>query len=514
MKTKFVTLAIILFSFILHSQNNDNEEIIIDFQTMNTTSNNSKLLNPIDYGKFYSFQIDNVNKFLYQVTIVGNSISLDTPVPTELQRLFRLSGEELEQTTEQEAADDAAQEAADATSSMKANLSVFSKTLETSINKNNKKAFKMQQDINDLAKRGRSTKSKEQEAEALKEFTMQQLDLKSEVDDLLKKMDDFSDELSNLLDEIYTLKVVRVKLINLATRNVSYLQMQKDLEDDSSLKPKNPNFDFNNLASSLKQLKAEMEELKPKLGAEQVIQLDNTYKKNNEAYAALDKSKALIAFSQVDYLYGELKNKNNFIAKAPPIQANGDLVNFEVTITPTRTHELGSYKNPITYSFDVPVKGGLKVDFSVGPTFAFGDGALDEKYFFESTDTENMGILKERDNNNILNPGVAAMMHYYRRSGKNMSWGGLFGVGAGFQSIDDVNLSFYGGISFVLGKEQKIMLNTGVVFMNVDRLKKGQFEVDNTYDTTEVSLSDVTEKVFKGSFFISISYNLANRVEN
>ena len=219
-------------------------------------------------------------------------------------------------------------------------------------------------------------------------------------------------------------------------------------------------------------------------------------------------------YSDVKYLYEELQNENNFKAIAPPVQADGDFVSYEVKITPARTNTLGAFKSPRSWKFDVPVEGGLKVDFSVGPVFALGDGALDEKYYFEQTADANMGILKERDNNNVLNPGVAAMMHFYKRSGKKMSWGGLFGVGAGFQTIDDVNLSFYGGVSFVLGKEQKIMLNTGLVFMNVERLKDDEFETDITYDTSMVSLNDVTEKVFKGSFFISISYNLASRTSN
>ncbi|WP_159300715.1 hypothetical protein, partial [Klebsiella pneumoniae] len=86
------------------------------------------------------------------------------------------------------------------------------------------------------------------------------------------------------------------------------------------------------------------------------------------------------------------------------------------------------------FSFDIPVKQGLKVDFSVGPAFSFGKGARDEKFFLEESGKDGMSILRERENNNPLNPGVGSFMHIYGRKGKGVAWGGLFGVGAGFQS--------------------------------------------------------------------------------
>ena len=121
--------------------------------------------------------------------------------------------------------------------------------------------------------------------------------------------------------------------------------------------------------------------------------------------------------------------------------------------------------------------------------------------------------LKRRDNHNIISPGLAAMMHFYPRSGKNIAWGGLFGVGAGFQSTEDINFSLYTGVSLVMGKRQKIMLSAGFSFLRVERLKDKQFEIDKEYPISKIDLANSTEKVFKSSGFLSISYNITNRIE-
>lgn len=487
------------------------EEITINYQEMRLTSKKSKVLEPINYGDFYTFHIDDINMFLYQVTIKGESIKLDTSVPTELQTLFRLSKQELKDKVSEEPAENEVNEIETNTKELKNTLESIKSNLDFNISNKEK-------DLNVIKDNLSNTKSNQKdyylilkEQEIILEIIKNENELKEQIGDLISDMDSFLNDLNKLLIDVSYINVQKIQLIILATRDVSYKQMLADIVNDDSLKPKDPLSNFKKLGQRIDALKIKLNDLKPDLDQPNVIKLEKEYKKIYDAYLGLKQDDILTSYSQVLYLYNELQNKSNFTAKAPPVQANGDFVNYEVTITPAKTHELGAYKNEMTFEFDVPVKGGLKVDFSVGPIFAFGDGALDEKFYFEKTDIENTGVLKKRDNNNLLNPGIAAMMHYYKRSGKNYSWGGLFGVGAGFQTIEDINLSFYGGLSYVMGKEQKIMLNTGVAFINVDRLKNGEFNIDTTYDTNTVSINDLTEKVFKSSFFISLSYSLASR---
>src|SRR5690606_23829583 len=62
-------------------------------------------------------------------------------------------------------------------------------------------------------------------------------------------------------------------------------------------------------------------------------------------------------YGETEFLHLGLSNKRNFTAIAPPVQGDGDFVNYNVTITPSRTNNLGPYLNPQTFDFDIPVKG-------------------------------------------------------------------------------------------------------------------------------------------------------------
>ena len=466
MKKILISLCVIIF---MGKITNAQEEIIIDWQKLNIITKNKKLLEPVDFGQFHSFKIENINTFLYKVVIDGKNVELQTPVPSELQTLFRLSKEELNATVETPEVD--------------------------------------------------NTLSGLTEAKNLDMYTSQP--------SFKNAIDKYKKDLEELKDILYQLKLKRIDLVLLAQSNISYSEMvtlvdevNKKYTIPSSLATIKKTYD--DTENDKKDVEGEfvsaMQNLASQTGDEtQVLNsislMSTNMKLITESSSSTDNTALLTLYGEVEFLERELKNKNNFTVIAPPVQADSDFLNFKVTATPEQTNTLAAHKSVTDFSFDVPVKGGLKVDFSVGPAFAFGSGAKDEKFFLEESTTDGMSILRERDNNNVVNPGVGAFMHIYRRAGKNVSWGGLFGVGAGFQSIDDANLSFYTGLSVIMGKKQKVMLNAGLSFLNVERLKESEFVIGNEYTTDGFDLGDVTEKVFKSSFFLSITYNLTNRNE-
>jgi hypothetical protein len=191
---------------------------------------------------------------------------------------------------------------------------------------------------------------------------------------------------------------------------------------------------------------------------------------------------------------------------------DGDLVSYEITITPTTTRAYAPYRNPMKFTFDVPAHGGTKVDFSVGPAVSFGKNAKDEKYYLEETSNPDEVKLKSRPNNNAITPSLAAFMHVYPRSAKWAAVGGLFGIGVGFQSTSEVNASLFVGITAVLGKQQKVMVGLGFSFLRVQRIKNDQYVAGHLCGFQK-NLNDVTEPVYKTSGFLSISYNLSSRKE-
>ena len=254
------------------------------------------------------------------------------------------------------------------------------------------------------------------------------------------------------------------------------------------------------------------------VGSTEVNNVDEASKKIKASYDKIDdeisSDKFLTLYSQVIYLSDQLKIEKNFTIISPPIQMVDDLINFKISANPVSTNSLAPHNSKTEFSFDVPSSSGIEVDFSVGPTLSLGKGAKDELYYLEQSTTLGKSYLRQRNNNNDGLPGLAAMMHIYDRVASETAIGLLFGVGAGFQGINDVGLSFYLGGSVILGKKQKVMLNTGVSFLRVNRLKEGEFKVGNEYTTQDFDINNVVEKVYRPSLFISLSYSLTKRVTN
>lgn len=497
MKRILLAIATLLISINAQSQNQDEKtEIVIDFQELDESIKEGTILKPVRFGSFHTFRMEGINKFLYEVTLEGKKIELETPIPSELQTLFRLNRQELTETANSENLD----EAVDNVENAEKRLNTFIELKTTNY------LLELTQNMSLIT----TTMTAEEKFVVDEKI--------NSIQDKVKVLEKFKNDIESYLlkikgmgNELLKLKLIRIELVILAQKDISAKEM-KNLVNKID-KPDKVKLLHSELATTFKTLKKDYEEILKNANDTEKEAIKGLFQKLENSYSTLDEAAALSLYSEVNFLYSELKNENNFRVVSPPTQADGDIVNYEVTITPTETNALGPNRNPMTFDFDVPVKGGLKVDFSVGPILSFGKGAKDEKYFLEDSETEGMSILRNRDNNNAINPGIGALMHFYKRSGTNTSFGGLFGVGAGFQSADDVNLSFYTGVSLVMGKRQKIMLNTGISFLNVERLKEDEFSANTEYTTADFDINNVTEKVFKPSFFLSLTYNLTNRVE-
>jgi len=496
---KKIALMIVALGFAVNTQAQSRDkktEIVINFQELDESIKEETILNPVRFGSFHTFRIEDINKFLYEVTLEGKKIELETPIPSELQTLFRLNREELAETANSEEVEEAVTDAVNAekrlntfielkTSSFFSELNLKSNLLTSEMNEEQKLLINVQ-------------------IESIQDKVMDLEKFKADVEKYLLQIKEMGHELLKL-------KLIRIELVVLAQKDISAKEMKKLVSEID--KPNRLKLVQNELSKTFKKLKKKYQEILQNANETEKDAINQLFKKLEDSFSTLDEASALSLYSEVNFLYSELQNENNFRVVSPPTQADADIVNYEVTITPSQTNALGPNRNPMTFDFDVPVKGGLKVDFSVGPVLSFGKNAKDEKYFMETSDTPEMSTLRQRDNNNTINPGIGALMHFYNRSGSNTSFGGLFGIGAGFQSVEDVNLSFYTGVSLVMGKRQKIMFNTGISFLSVERLKGNEFEVGTEYETSGFDLNDVTEKVFKPSFFLSLTYNLTNRVE-
>ena len=463
MKIKLLTFSLTLFfTQFLFSQE-------LDWQSGTFTEKKTKQ-GGAEYGTMTSFKIKNINKFLYSVTISGSSIELNTPIPTELQTLFRLPSSALAATANNQTVDGAAQ----ATDNQTKKLNDF--TVRTI------GAFLDDEDNPELQ-------------QALIEL--------QQVSDI------YLSNVRVVATNINSLKQARVRFVNCAQMDVSYDKMQAEITNITY--PADFISTHQTMLANYNTVELAYQNVRNLTNDDEIITaIDKSNSRITTALKAIENEHPETLYSDIAFLRSELSNQRNFEAIAPPVQADADLINYEIKIIPSQTNTLGAHKSNIAFDFDVPVKGGWKADFSVGPTFSFGDKAKDEKYYLEeSTTTPGNMILRQRDNNNAISPGLAAMMHFYPRKAGNVALGGMFGVGAGFQGIEDADLSFYAGASLILGKREKIIINAGISYLNVDRIKNDEFKTGTEYLPANIDLNNVTEKVLDGSFFLSISYAIS-----
>jgi hypothetical protein len=212
-------------------------------------------------------------------------------------------------------------------------------------------------------------------------------------------------------------------------------------------------------------------------------------------YEALEKQYKKTLFS-IDDLFDKAINFKSYVVKSESLKLAGDTDEVEFTT------KIGDSSGPPDVLL---VQGGWKVDFSVGPVVNF---VSNEAYFFDATNN----TLQRRNKSQFcsaITPTVASMMHVYRRTSKDVAWGGMFGVNAGFKELTDLNLGFVAGVSTILRSSPIVVISTGLSYQKVNRLKEGEYKVGNAYK--DVKIEAVTEQLWKPSWFVAVSLNLAKR---
>lgn len=479
MKTKFMLMTgFMLMNLLAYSQ------IKYDF---NRPSNLEKI-EPVKLNNFITFKVENINTFRYRVLIQGKNIDYVTQVPSELQTIFRLPKQELDQDSDNTKTAVAEAKAAGDLMSVEAK----------------KAADNLEKNPAGLA------------GTAL-----------DNLGDYKKLLDDLSSvcaEYVKSFEEVAKLKFHRIKLINLSkSRWKSHNELVNEMPRDfSESAMKKAYVDFVSLYVKVEVLyEKAKEEVKKKPYKADELAIKEAASAIDDGYHNIEEVAILSLIDDIITLQTELRKSEYFTVNSPPIQMDGDFVEFDVNITPAKVNNLLPYEPATGFKVQVPTVGGWRADFSVGPAISLGRGARHDKFFLDSSvdpDTDidpttfgETGILKKASPPDAIRPGTAAMIHAYRRTGKEASIGLMFGVGVGFESFDDVDLSLYVGPTVVVGKREKFMISSGFSFHRVDRLRGG-LEVGTTYNLTDIDLDNITQKLIRPSCFISLSYALGTRV--
>jgi hypothetical protein len=192
-----------------------------------------------------------------------------------------------------------------------------------------------------------------------------------------------------------------------------------------------------------------------------------------------------------------LEIASNKFAKSYPHEAKGEKMHFKIILSPLDSLEKYGIREKIT-PVDVKVYGGLRVKASVGLNFG-QFFSRPEQYFVRDATIQS----SDKD---AFSPILTSFVHFFAPRGKAVSVAGSFGVGfpiGGGESLQAV--SFFLGPSLVFGKDQKIVLNAGLMGGKVDRLSQG-YKVGDEYfsDSNEAP----TSSVYELGYYLGVSFNL------
>jgi hypothetical protein len=212
-------------------------------------------------------------------------------------------------------------------------------------------------------------------------------------------------------------------------------------------------------------------------------------------------------YHELDKIYGDALYDINqqarkgidpaeYVVKSNPLKLKGaggdaDEIAYDITIG-----------DAPTYTDTFAVEGGVKLDYSIGAVLNF---TADSSFSLNSD-----GKLQARKAA-FINPTVSPMLHVHRRQSGNFAWAGTFGINAGFEKLTDIKLGFLLGISAIWGRSQKVILTSGISFVQVDRLK-AQYNLTTSYkDAKDFKIDDVTERVLRPSVFLGVSIGISKR---
>lgn len=144
---------------------------------------------------------------------------------------------------------------------------------------------------------------------------------------------------------------------------------------------------------------------------------------------------------------------------------------------------------------NVPTHGGLRINTSAGMSFISYMGG-------QNSYLNDAGLIKEVKGD-LFSPAITTMFHCYRQSYRPFTVGGSFGLSVPIEGQKD--FIYMGGLSGIIGKKQRVIINVGGLGGKVERLSDGF----KTGDALISEYSEVpTKRVFDFGFFVGVTFNI------
>jgi hypothetical protein len=518
-KANIIAAFSLLVSMNVFGQN----KVVYDFITKEPP-----IITPADLGTNSVFRINNINKFLYEVKIESSQSEFNSTPPAIFSTIFNF--EKKEESTVKSEADKVIENSLEPKE--KKETALLFGMQKAMLYKNKQMLSSFNEDLLELTEQPDSLK----ENSKITQLNQTINDLKSEI----KNQEDKITELNKTIDNEFLKKTTEIHVNSrIVSESFDQLEEAKTIKNKLIRITLTDGLDYQKAIDKINQLTSEYPFiLKPEKLLSSFQSSYNSYKTSLQLYSIntavkkhfgddegklresiaplstevedikkkVEKYDYTKLFEEINQLITELRNENNYFICSDPVQAKKDIINYNVKITPRKGVESLTALENRNFNIEVPIKGGVKIDFSTGlfvTTFLH-----DRKYSktISANDT-SQSIITENQNNSLAKLSLGALMHISPRSTGNCKLGFTFGLG--LNSTDLTNAQIFVGGSAMFGSNERFIVSTGVSLANVDYLN-GKYSLNTPTKNTTID-NTLTEKSLRAGLFVSFTYNLTNK---
>ena len=155
-------------------------------------------------------------------------------------------------------------------------------------------------------------------------------------------------------------------------------------------------------------------------------------------------------------------------------------------------------RDTITKYFPIHNRNTIRLRNSLGLIFTyFGD---DHSYFARPDSSIGRG------RGNLFSPAIGTFINFYKSGQTGLKWGGALGFGLPLQG-DVKDFQFLFGLSFIIGRNEPVIITVGAAGGKLNKLKNGWQVGDKV---TPENFNNLTKSVYDIGAFFSISLNLSS----
>lgn len=237
------------------------------------------------------------------------------------------------------------------------------------------------------------------------------------------------------------------------------------------------------------------------------------------AAGKVDKQKISDALVGLQGILAQAANMQNFTFLSNASIPRGDELIIRTIIEPLNTTGSKLSKYAITHT--LPVRG--KFEWAIGPTLTFhlGKNLFDETFSIDTAknfsakghqDSGKYSITKDAIRTKLV-PSLGLMANFYWQNHSAVTPGIALGLATSAANLTDIK-AYLGGSLLLGGISEKVLLNLGLAFGSVSRLKSNlneglnaKSQVPFTGDKVGAP-TDLVEKVLRAGLFFGLSYKL------